>query len=169
MAEKHVRINGNTLEEREPLVATTGAGDAGRHIATDSTGKLDPSFLPTGIGADTVVVVASEALNANDLVNIYDAGSGSFRCRKADATTAGKQAHGFVKASVLNAGNATIYRRGSSDGRTGLAPGNYFLSTTPGGITQTAPSAAGNVWQKVGVGASGTVLEFSAGEPITRA
>jgi len=169
MAEKHVRINGNALEEREPVVISTGAPDAGRHIATGTDGKLDMSLLPTGVGADTVVIQASENLTSTDVVNIFDGGSGAFRVRKADATTAGKSANGFVKAAVTSGQNATVYLRGLSDNRTGLLPGKYFLSTTPGQITQTAPAATGNVYQVVGVATSATALDFNADDPITRA
>ena len=52
--------------------------------------------VASGGGADTGTVTTSEALAAGDLVNIWN--SSGAKARKADATTAGKEAHGFVLA-----------------------------------------------------------------------
>jgi len=127
---------------------SAGAGDSGKIPALGATGKLDQSFMPTGIGADTASITASEALAAGDFVNIYDA-TGA-KCRKADASTAGKEAHGFVLAAVENAAEATVYFEGTNDQVTGLTPGKQYLSSTPGLCTATAPSGSGNVVQRVG-------------------
>jgi len=143
---------------------SAGAGDSGKLAALDATGKLDTSFMPTGIGADTSVVTASEALAAGDLVNVYDA-TGA-KCRKADASTAGKEAHGFVLAVVENGAPATVYFEGGNTQVTGLTPGKQYLSTTPGLCAATAPSASGNVVQRVGIATSATVLNFQYLDPI---
>jgi hypothetical protein len=74
--------------------------------------------MPTGIGADTASITASEALAAGDLVNIYD--STGAKCRKADASTSGKEAHGFVLAAVESAASATVYFEGSNTQVTGI-------------------------------------------------
>jgi hypothetical protein len=147
---------------------SAGAGDSGKIPALDASGKLDTSFMPVGIGADTASIVTSENLSAGDLVNIYD-NSGTPTARKADATTAGKEAHGFVLASTTSPAAATVYFEGSNTGVSGLTAGNQFLSTTAGGLTGTAPSATGNVVQRVGVAVSATVLNFEAQQPITLA
>ena len=143
---------------------SAGAGDSGKLPALDATGKLDTSFMPTGIGADTSTITASEALAAGDLVNVYD--STGAKCRKADASTAGKEAHGFVLASVLNNGAATVYFEGGNTQVTGLTPGKQYLSTTPGLCAVAAPSASGNVVQRVGIATSATVLNFQYLDPI---
>lgn len=148
--------------------SSAGAGDSGKLPALDGAGKLDNSFMPTGIGADTASITASEALSAGDLVNIWDS-AGTFKVRKADATSAGKEAHGFVLASVLSAGTATIYFEGSNTSVSGLTGGKQYLSTTPGQATVTAPSASGNVVQIVGFATSATALNFQSGTPITKA
>ena len=143
---------------------SAGSGDSGKLPALGASGKLDTSFMPTGIGADTAVVTASEALAAGDLVNIWN--STGAKARKADASTAGKEAHGFVIASVLILGNATIYFEGTNDQVTGLTPGVQFLSTSPGLCAASAPSGSANVVQRVGVATSATSLNFHAENPI---
>ncbi len=169
MADKYLFQNAGVITEKEAKVASAGVGDAGKVVALDATGKLDSSMMPVGIGADTNVIQASEALAAGDLVNIHDVG-GNFRVRKADGTTAGKHAMGFVLAGVANAANATVYSEGSNTQMAGLTPGDRWLSVTTPGQTQTAaPAAAGQVVQRVGVAVSATVLNFDKGEPIVLA
>ena len=141
--------------------SSAGAGDSGKIPALDGSGKLDNSFMPTGIGADTASITASEALAAGDLINIWDS-AGTFKVRKADATTSGKEAHGFVLAAVSNGAVATVYFEGSNTGKTGLSPGKQYISTTAGGCTTNAPSGSGNVVQVVGFATSATVLNMQA-------
>ena len=148
--------------------SSAGAGDAGKVVALDGTGKIDSTMMPVGIGADTQSIAATEDLAAGDLVNIYN--SSGAKCRKADASTAGKEAHGFVLAAVSNGNNATIYFEGTNTQVTGLTPGVAFLSaTTPGLATATAPSATGNVVQRVGFVTSATTLNFQSQVPIVLA
>jgi len=75
--------------------------------------------------------------------------------RKADATIAGKEAHGFVL--VGGASGATV----------GLVAGKRYLSTTAGTSSATAPSGTGNVVQLVGFATSTTSMNFQSGTPIT--
>jgi hypothetical protein len=138
-------------------------------VATNSSGQIDISFMPSGIGPDTASVLASEALSAGNLVNIYN-NAGTANCRKADGSTTGKIAHGFVLASVSSGGTATVYLSGLNTSVTGLTPGQAFLSdSTPGASTATAPTTAGHTVQKVGIAVSATALQFDPGEPITLA
>lgn len=146
------------------VTASAGAGDAGKLPALDGSGKLDTTFLPTGIGADTALVQASEDLAAGDFVNIYN--SSGARCRKADATTAGKEAHGFVLAAVTSGNNATVYFEGSNTQVSGQTPGGVFLSTTAGLATSTAPSSSGNVVQRIGIATSATSINFQYQVPV---
>lgn len=146
---------------------SAGAGDAGKTVILDSTGRIDNSMMPVGIGADTAVIEASEALAAGDFVNVWnDSGA---KVRKADATTAGKEAHGFVLAAVSSAANATVYFEGTNTQVTGMTPGNVFLATTAGLATSTAPSASGNVVQRLGFAVSATEINFEAQQPIVLA
>lgn len=147
--------------------ASAGAGDAGEFIIADSTGKIDATFLPNGIAADSVVLVAGEALAAGDFIYI----SGTSTALKADASAAAKAARGYVLASVLNGGNATVYFDESNSSVTGLTPGaTYYLSgTTPGGVTTTPPTTAGQIMQQLGFAVSATNIHVNILEPVTRA
>lgn len=164
---KYLSNNAGTITEVAAIQSSAGAGDAGKIPALDAAGKLDTSMMPTGIGADTSVIEASENLAAGDLVNIHN--SSGAKVRKADATTAGKEAHGFVLAGVTSGQNATVYFEGSNTQVTGLTPGAQFLSTSPGLATATAPSGSGNVVQRVGVATAAASLNFEAGAPIVLA
>lgn len=165
---KYIKNASGTLTEEAALQASAGAGDAGKIVALDATGRLDSSMMPVGIGADTASIVTSENLSAGDLVNIWNDG-GTAKARKADATTSGKEAHGFVLSAVTSPAAATVYFEGTNTAVTGLTPGNQFLATTAGTATATAPSAAGNVVQKVGVATSATTLNFEGQQPIVLA
>ena len=153
----------------DTIINATVTSVASKIVKLDGTGKLDVTVMPTGIGADTSVIVASEALAAGDLVNIYNNASVA-NCRKADAATAGKEAHGFVLASVSNGANATVYFEGSNTQATSLTPGTQFLSpTTAGKSIATAPSAAGQVVQVVGFATSATSFNFQSRNPVVLA
>jgi hypothetical protein len=150
------------------VTESAGAGDAGKLPALDGAGKLDVTMMPAGFGDDAVIVVTSEALAAGDLVNIWN-DSGTAKARKADATTAGKEAHGFVLASVSSGGNATVYFEGQNSAVSGQTAGPVFLSTTAGAATSTAPSGSGNVVQRVGFATSATAINFQSNDPIVLA
>lgn len=164
MADKYIVQNSGSLKEVEATVASVGAGSAGDIVALDGNGKLDNSVMPTGIGADTALIEASEDLAAGDFVNIYE--STGAKCRKADATVVGKEAHGFVLAVVTSGSNATVYFEGTNNQVTGLTAGVQFLDTTAGLCTLTAPSASGNIVQKLGIALSATSMNFEAANPI---
>jgi hypothetical protein len=168
MADKYIANVAGTLTEKAAIVTSAGAGDAGKIPAFDAAGKLDISTMPTGIGADTVAIITSEALAAGDLVNVWN--STGAKCRKADASTSGKEAHGFVKAAFGSGASATVYFEGNNDQVTGLTAGVQFLSaTTPGLATNTAPSAAGQVVQRVGFATAAANLNFQSEVPIVLA
>ncbi len=149
----------------DTIVNATVTSAAGKLVKLGGDGKLDSSVLPTGIGADTAIIVASEALSAGDLVNIWN-NSGTANVRKADATTAGKEAHGFVLSAVTSGNNATVYFEGTNTQFTGLTPGRQYLSTTAGKSSATAPSGSGQVVQIVGFAISATAMNFNSEVPI---
>lgn len=166
MAEKYIKQNAGSLKEVEALTTSSGATDAGKIPGLDGAGRLDTSFMPTGIGADTAAVVTSENLAAGDFVNIYD-DAGTPTARKADATTIGKEAVGFVLSATTSPATATVYFEGSNDQLSGLVAGVQYLDTaTAGGTTSTAPTASGNIVQRVGFAVSATVLNVEFGQPI---
>jgi hypothetical protein len=165
---KYLKNNSGTITEQAALQSSAGAGDAGAIPALDVTGRLSVTMMPVGIAADVAVVAASETLAAGDVVNIYN-DSGTAKVRKADATTVGKEAHGFVIAGVTSGANATIYFEGTNSNVTGQTAGPVFLSTTAGLTTSTAPSSAGNVVQRVGFATSATTVNFQSNDPIVLA
>ncbi len=170
MSDKYLFNNGGTLTEKAAIQASAGAGDAGKIPALDTAGRLDNSMMPVGIGADTQILPASENLAAGDFVNIWT-DTGVAKVRKADASTSGKEADGFVLSAVTSGNNATVYFEGTNTQMTGLTPGGaYFLSaSTPGGVASAAPSGSGNVIQKVGKATSTTAINVEMAEPIVLA
>lgn len=159
---KYLKLNSGVPTEEAALQTSVGAGDAGKIVALDSAGKLDVSMMPTGIAADTASIISDENLAAGDFINIFD-DAGTPKVRKADATTAGKEAHGFVKTSVTASAAATVYFEGSNDQVSGAVAGRVYLATTAGGFTSTPPSAAGNVVQMVGIATSATNINVEVG------
>lgn len=146
---------------------SAGAGDSGKIVALDGSGKIDSTMMPTGVGADTASITTSENLAAGDFVNIhYSSGQ---KARKADATTSGKEAHGFVLASTTSGQSATVYFEGSNTALSSLTGSVYYLSTTAGTATTTAPSSSGNVVQRLGFATSSTTINFQSGVPIVLA
>ena len=167
-AKKFLRLVNGVLTEIFGVQTSAGAGNAGDLVSLDDTGRIDNSMMPVGIGADTSNVVASEALAAGDFVNVWN-DAGAFKVRKADATTAGKEAHGFVLAAVASAGTAMVYFEGTNTQVSGQTPGIVHLQTTAGRGGATVPSASGNVVQRLGVAVSATAVSFEAQPPVTLA
>ena len=166
-AKKFLRLVNGVLTEIFGVQASAGAGNAGDLVSLDDTGRIGNSMMPVGIGADTAVIDASEGLAAGDWVNVWnDSGA---KVRKADATTAGKEAHGFVLAAVTSGNPATVYFEGTNTQVTGQTPGPVYLQTTAGTGGATIPSASGNVVQQVGVAVSATAANFERSVPVTLA
>lgn len=164
-AEKVPSTNGSGVLDPTILnAATTGVSKV---VMTTAGGVLDSSIMPPGIVADTAAIVSSENLASGDFVNLWN-DAGTVKARKADATAEGKEAHGFVLAAVTAPASATVYFESKNTSLTGMTLGaRQYLSTTPGGRTETAPSAAGNVVQVLGVAYAATGLNFEPQEPIT--
>ena len=165
--EKFLQHNNGAFRERV-AVQTGGATNAEKIPALDTNGRLDETMMPTGIGADIAVIEASEALSAGDFVNIHD-DSGDFRVRKADASSSGKEAHGFVLSAAASGANADIYFEGFNGQVSSADPGVVYLATTAGGFTGTVPSTSGNVVQRLGVAVSATSISFEFTNPIVLA
>lgn len=141
---------------------TAGAGTGGGTAPTPTDDQPSYDEPPS---VTTLEMLAGEELAINDVVNIY-AEAGAFKVRKADATAIGKEAHGFVKQAALLGNSLPVFFDGLNDNLSGLTPGVYYLSTTPGLITTTAPSASGNVVQRVGVATEAGMLVFEPGEAV---
>ena len=160
-----VALNAKGVLDKTILNGTdnpAGSADAGKTLLLDASGRISSTAMPVGMGADTASMTASEALAAGDLVNIWSDG-GAFKVRKADASTAGKEAHGFVLAAVSAGAAATVYFEGT------LTPGALFLSDTAGKAQASAPTGAGKIVQRVGFAVSATALNFQASQPVVLA
>lgn len=167
--DKYLFTNAGVMTEKAAVQSSAGAGNAGNLPALDANGKLDQSMMPAGVVADTASILASENLAANDLVNVYN-NAGAAGCRKADASAAGKYAHGFVLAAVTSGQAATVYFEGPNAGLTGLTPGVQFLSATVPGKTQAAaPTGTGQVQQVCGFAFSTIAFDFQSEPPIVLA
>jgi hypothetical protein len=165
MANKYLAMVAGLITEIAGLVTSAGAGDAGKIVALDSSGKLDTSLMPTGVGADTAAIATSESLAAGDLVNVFN--STGAKVRKADSSVSGKEAHGFVLAVFTHPTTATVYFEGSNTQVTGLTPGVQYLDpANPGKSTNTAPTTAGQVVQRVGFATAAAVLNFQSEVPV---
>jgi hypothetical protein len=148
--EKFFYDNGGRQTDKAATTNSAGAADAGKIVALDTAGLLDITMMPTGVTAEAKTIVASEALSSGDLISLWN-DSGTSKMRKADATTAGKEADGYVKDAVLSGASGTAFFDSINTGVSGLTIDTiYYLSTTAGGVTSTAPSATGNVVQEIG-------------------
>ena len=167
-AKKFLRLVNGVLTEIFGVQTSAGAGNAGDLVSLNDTGRIDNSMMPVGIGADTATITASETLAAGDWVNVWN--SSGAKVRKADATTAGKEAHGFVMSAVTSGSPATVYFEGTNTQVTGQTPGGpVYLQTTAGAGGATIPSASGNVVLQIGVAVSATAVNFERGTPVTLA
>lgn len=166
-AKAFLRIVAGVVTQVFGVQTSAGSANAGDIVALDESGKIDNTMMPVGIGADTKILPASEALAAGDEVNIWS-DAGTAKVRKADASTTGKESNGFVLAAVSSGANATVYFEGTNTQKTGLTPGApYFLSaTTPGAVVSTSPSAYGQVSQYIGKALSATELSYEADRAI---
>lgn len=166
---KYLKTSNGVLVEQAAINTSAGAGDEGKIPALDAAGRLAANMMPTGFGADVQSIQASENLAAGDYVNVHTV-SAAARIRKADATSAGKEADGFVLAAVTSGQNGDVYFEATNNQVTGqTAGGDVFLSTTPGAGTATCPTGTGNVQQRLGKAISTTAVNFERGTPIVLA
>nr|WP_279088476.1 hypothetical protein [Comamonas thiooxydans] len=155
------RVSGKT-KQLFGLAVSAGAADAGKIVATGSDGRLDTSLMPVGIGANTIIVPASEAIGAGKFVNFYS-NAGAMNVRLADNSN-GRQADGYVKDAVANAAAATVYPLDTTNtALTGLTPGVRYWLGTAGGVIATALDSmdtanTGKICQELGVAKSATEL-----------
>ena len=68
-------------KRKRKSVQSGGNTNADKLASLDANGRWTDSMMPSGIGADTGEVQASEALSAGAFVNIHADGS-NFRVRK---------------------------------------------------------------------------------------
>lgn len=142
-----------------------GAGSENKIPSLDASGRLDATMMPTGIGAETSSLEAFGNLAAGDLVNVFSDG-GVMKVRLADASSAVAPANGFVLSAFTTGQTALVYWGGLNSAITGATAGPNYLSTTPGKITTVAPSASGNIVQRIGWAITATNMFFTPREHI---
>lgn len=143
---------------------SSGAGSAGKTPVLDAAGRLDVTMMPVGVDVEVANITASEALAAGDFVNIWN--STGAKARKADSNSAGKEAHGFVLASVASGAAALVYFEGTNTSVVAQTPGVVFMGATAGTASNSAPTAAGKVVQRLGIAISPTAIQFEPQQPI---
>lgn len=147
-----------------PTAAPADASSGGGFALYDTTGKnlyLWDGALWDNIENSEAVensYTAEEAIAARDCVYISSADSVS----KADADDDTKsQAIGFAQLAALITAPVLIKTDGIVTGFTGLTAGaRYFISSTAGAITATAPTASGRNVMQVGFAKSTTALQI---------
>lgn len=146
-------------KEIAAILFSAGAADSGKIAALDATGRFDNSFMPAGLGAETKIILAFEALTAGDYINVFS-NAGVTSVRKADASSNAKEAHGYVLAATAAAANATVYYGNINNQQTGLTLGQimYLSATVPGKATATVPTGTGKIVQQLGVATSATEM-----------
>jgi hypothetical protein len=165
----YLKLSNGVPTDANANASSAGAEDAGKLVKLNGAGKIDETMLPAEAGSETRSMTTSEALAAGDMVNIHD--SDGAKVRKADGTSPGKEAHGFVLAAALSGATVTVYpEENVVTGLSGMTPGaRQFLHTTAGARSEVAPSATGQVVQEVGVALSATEMLFRPRQPITLA
>lgn len=146
---------------------SAGAGDAGKIIKLNASGQIDSTMLGSASAA-----VASEAIQAGDLVYIYnDSGTGKLALADASAANGAKRAM-YMATSAGNIGDSVSYVPTGSVTRTSHgygAPGTqlYLSGATPGDCTATAPTTATYLVQAVAVVRDENTLDFNLGVMYT--
>jgi hypothetical protein len=145
--------------------ATPASGGAG-HMVYDSTNKK--MYVYDGAAWDSLDSVES----AQSLKNGFTVGAGGVAARdavyisaadtvsKANADTSTKaQAIGFAASAAAAAASVQVQSEGVVSGFTGLTPGAiYFLDSSDGAISASAPTGSGHRVLQVGVAKSATQL-----------
>ncbi len=142
-----------------------GAANAYQVPALGPTGQLDPNMMPTGVGADTASLPATEALAAGAWVNVWVNG-GVTSVRNADSSATGKTANGFVLSAVASGATALVYFTGLNTGLSGLTPGVLYFLGSVGAAVTSPPTAVGSVTQQVGLAINATTIQSNIQQQI---
>lgn len=132
---------------------------------SDVWSQLSPAQTLLGANANRLYARASEPILSNAVVNLWN-DAGTLKVRNANATNNSRFASGFCSTAggvATNAFGEFILGTGVLS-IPGTTPGTrYFLSTTNGQMTATAPAAAGNIRQHLAVGLGGNLLYYFNG------
>ena len=167
MADKFLKIGASGFsQEQEAITTSSGAADAGKIPALNSSGLIDPTMIGT---SESLTMVASETLSAGDFVNFWN-DSGTIKMRKATNTGIATQADGYVKAGVTSGASGTVNRdNGLLTGLSSLVVATRYFLGTAGAVTATIPTGSGSIVQFLGVAQTTTALLVDIEDPIERA
>lgn len=164
MADKYIKLNNGVLTNIEATDTSTGVSEAGDIVALDSTGKLDLSLFPTGIGPATKTVTVGADVTAGQFVNLYN--DSGLKVRPADSTNS-RPAHGFVLDTVAAAGSVAVYFEGINNARSGLTIGARYYLSSGGGVQSTAPATpTDQIHQYLGIATAATEIESEVDDYI---
>ena len=144
-------------------------GIAPRPAAAVLSSNNDPSaFLANNV--HRLYTQASETILQGAAINLF-ASVGVLQVRNANATNGTKPCDGFCSqlgGIAAGAIGEVILGDGMISGSlSGLVPGTrYYLSTTAGQYTSSAPVAAGNLQQSLGIATDATNFRFWTGTQI---
>jgi hypothetical protein len=124
-----------------------------------------PVFTPPRVGFDATTF---EAVTNGDAVYTRTSDGSVGRASAADGTLENALVVGFADASAASGATVKVLVAGVKTMPSVIDPGDiYYLSaTTPGAITTTAPSTAGQAVTRVGEGATTTVFSIQLEPPI---
>ena len=158
--QKFLSKGAGIFQEAQAIDTSAGNGSAGLIPALGADGRLNENMMPAGVAAETVVCKAGVGgLAANDVVYIHLVTT-TLTADKANATDSTKRAQGYVKEVAEAGANVTVYLDGELPG-TALTPGaKYYLTTTPGTVSPTAPTGSSNMVQCVGEAVGEAEIKF---------
>ena len=148
------------------IQVSAGVSSAGQIPALNANGTLDQSFMPGGVGPESVIGVANGAISAGSYVNYYSNG-GTLTLRLADNTT-GLEAMAYAPNAIANAASGTVYSTGVNTALSGLTVGAQYWLGAAGAPTAVVPSTIGYLLQELGVASSTTALPLAINpSPVT--
>jgi hypothetical protein len=154
---KFLYNNAGQVTEQRGIQITTGVSNAGALVSLNSAGLIDSTMLTAVSALPTQSAAATSAITAGMLTNLYS-NAGVLSVRPADSTVAGSEANSYATANIASGATGTVNVGEGS--LSGLTLGSKYYLGTAGALTVTAPSAAGNVVQPVGIALSATSLDF---------
>jgi len=109
---------------------------------------------------------AYENVALGSFVNIFMDGS-EIKIRLAKCTDKTYAANGFIKDGGVVGDTLKVYHTGINDSLFGLTVGSpYYLGSTPGSLSTTAPSTNNHIYQFLGYAISSTKLEVAMSDWI---
>mgnify|MGYP001570024606 CR=1 FL=1 len=140
------------------LDRSDGDNDVFRMLVDSGGGTADAEPTGGGGGGGTGTVEATYTCPVSVAVGDVVRVTGSDSVDKADAASLANRAVGIVTSKPTTT-SAVVRSAGDCSVFSGLTPGDdYFLSTTPGAMTNAPDTSVGKVLQRLGVAKTSSVL-----------